>query len=99
MPSDQQLHGLPAYGHPTGITPVHQPGETLSAQPDSQMTVDTVQEGYSRTARPFEDRFENGFRMHSDGTVTLLSSRQLGESVSEHCYAVLQGPPLPGRDH
>jgi hypothetical protein len=34
-----------------------------------------------------------------DGTVTLSSSRQLGESVSEHCYAVLQGPPLPGRDH
>src|ERR1700739_4970283 len=33
------------------------------------------------------------------GTVTLSSSRQLGESVSEHCYAVLQGPPLPGRDH
>ena len=29
-----------------------------------------------------------------DGTVTLSSSRQLGESVSEHCYAVLQGPPL-----
>ncbi len=34
-----------------------------------------------------------------DGTVTLSSSRQLGESVSEHCYAVVQGPPLPGRDH
>ena len=34
-----------------------------------------------------------------DGTVTLSSSRQLGESVSEHCNAVLQGPPLPGRDH
>ena len=29
-----------------------------------------------------------------DGTVTLSSSRQLGESVSEQCYAVLQGPPV-----
>src|SRR6185503_8033229 len=30
-----------------------------------------------------------------DGTVTLSSSRQLGESVSEHCYAVLQGHRYP----
>jgi NADPH:quinone reductase len=45
--------------------------------------------------------FDGGYAEYTcvPGTVTFSSSRQLGESVSEHCYAVLQGPALPGRDH
>ena len=40
------------------------------------------------------DHVQRSVVLSDGGTVTLSSSRQLGESVSEHCYAVLQGPPL-----
>src|SRR4029079_4326121 len=38
-------------------------------------------------------------QLRAEKTVRLCGSRHLGESVSARCYPVLQGPPLPGRDH
>jgi hypothetical protein len=67
-------------------------GETRSA-------IERMLDVSVRTRYPLPAKLTSTLATWLDGTVTLSSSRQLGESVSEHCYAVLQGPPLPGRDH